>query len=367
MCGLTFTTLHGNLIPLLSRCSWCVGLVRHWRCTIPLQSLKSDFPEIEPAGYITRRDQFALRDTLVQQKKEQVEKNKQDKELQTNRRQKSSAKAKAKAGVTRPKSGGSKANQPQDTAGGTDASCQKESPPLQATTCASKEPPVAATPAACATPLVEEGGATSTPTASLKEEDSKEHHEKNLTESSDKGDPKSANAPTPKKSTTKKRKACKAADGAPARDTSTNEGTEESKQEETQPDPKKKPRNKPQPDAKPPAKRKRRQVESHTIDLSHRPPTTQEAATSELHALMVECRAKEGPHQDVAQQFPTHAHVRLSIYWKASAVGVKVSAQENKDAPWKWTQPYYLSMPMGCMCAKIYCAKQIATWSHPGT
>ena len=95
------------------------------------------------------------------------------------------------------------------------------------------------------------------------------------------------------------------------------------------------------------------------IDVNEHRVTTQEEAKAHLLDIMKSCAAKGGPHQDVGAQFPTNAPCRLSIYWKSSSVGLKIRVVEEEGAPWKWTQPYYLSMAAGCMCAKIYCAKQV--------
>ena len=61
---------------------------------------------------------------------------------------------------------------------------------------------------------------------------------------------------------------------------------------------------------------------------------------------------------NVVQQFPPQAPVRLCVYWKKSAVGLKVLGRSS-DGMQKRSQPAYFGARTPCICSNIYVAQQL--------
>ncbi|CAE7259819.1 unnamed protein product [Symbiodinium microadriaticum] len=89
-----------------------------------------------------------------------------------------------------------------------------------------------------------------------------------------------------------------------------------------------------------------------------------ETATQKLHEIMCECKfGRAGGHApNTAPQFAREAPVRLSVYWKKPAVGVKVAREQGGVS--KMPQLHFVSWKSPCICTQVYAASQIgnAEW-----
>ncbi|CAE7292276.1 unnamed protein product [Symbiodinium sp. CCMP2592] len=92
------------------------------------------------------------------------------------------------------------------------------------------------------------------------------------------------------------------------------------------------------------------------------PVNSMEAAAGKLLEIMHECTRAGGHTPNTSPQFPLKAPVRLSVYWKKPAVGVKVERFEGCVV--KTPQLHFVSWKSPCICTQIYVASQLgnAEW-----
>ena len=93
------------------------------------------------------------------------------------------------------------------------------------------------------------------------------------------------------------------------------------------------------------------------------PLRTGEEVKAALWELWTDCHAKGPKHlkdgPNVICQFPTTAPVRLVPYWHKHHMGVKVMKTQD-DGISKLKQPHYFSMQGPCWCGLVFCATQLA-------
>ena len=103
------------------------------------------------------------------------------------------------------------------------------------------------------------------------------------------------------------------------------------------------------------------------IDMLQQPDSFEQAAV-EIKKLFQHCRDchhnaddhREGGHD----QFGPESPCRLSVYWKSTAVGLKVKLPGGNGEADAWPQIFYISTPVKCIQASIYCATQLVSWLY---
>ena len=92
------------------------------------------------------------------------------------------------------------------------------------------------------------------------------------------------------------------------------------------------------------------------------PVPYEQDVVKEIRNVLTLCEMEgHGPNTgkpNVVQQFPPQAPVRLCVYWKKSAVGLKVLGR-GSDGMQKWSQPAYFGARTPCICSNIYVAQQL--------
>ena len=383
---------------------------------------KQLFPEIEAEGYITRRDQFALRDELQREKADQREKSKQEKEVEAAKKALKKAQREAKK-AAKAKAEPKRRGRPpaKDKAGPKKVEVQQDGPGADlaepSTTSSTAEPSVN---------LPKESG--------KKPENLEEIQSKNLGEKPSENLPETSSAPASSaakrparaprskaaaKATANPKAKAKAAKepsaGSKDRPRPSKRGRAKSSSEPIADEPtaapvKKSPRTArairrlaagpahgsdsasaaPAPamgsdvethPATPKQSRKRKsgskdlkgeenKVEpakkAKTLVIDHKQqPHVYDEAVLEMRKLFKHCcdHHTDCHRPDQSEQFAKEAPCRLSIYWKVNSCGLKVKQEGTKDSKEKWPQVFYITSPTAkCIQVAIYIAKQLASW-----
>ena len=87
------------------------------------------------------------------------------------------------------------------------------------------------------------------------------------------------------------------------------------------------------------------------------PVNSVRAAANKLLEIMHECTRAGGHTPNTSPQFARKAPVRLSVYWKKPAVGVKV--ERSVGGVVKTPQLHFVSWKSPCICTQIYVASQL--------
>ena len=301
---------------------------------------KKLFPDITADGYITRRDQFKLRDELRSEREEKAEESRKEKEAKANRNSNKVKKGKAQ-GKTKAASKAKARGRPPKSSVKSSGPSATELPDVSKNERV-KDPPKPeeensafngeqAAAGSEATKTVEEVIVPASKASTRKRRPRKsEQGEKHAVQ---------VEGPMPESPEKPARKRHSAKGGTATKETP--------KVEEPAGSGGQRVRSKPQP-----------------IDINS-PPASWDDVLSECLNIFRDCyHEHEDDHQPkLVPQFVGDAPCRLSIYWKTNAVGLKTRKYGEDGKTWKWVQSFFLSTPAPCIQALVYCMVQFVPQS----